>query len=131
VSAVEGAGRADVIELLRRSDHGFEVVEARAAMSGPNARAQVVRALIGLCAQGVEVILMAGGGGARSDLAAFDSPEVARAVTQCRVPMLTPSATPPTARVRPRGPRRLPDAVGGRGRACRDRKLMANGPHSW
>ena len=89
VSGAEGAGRADVIEVLGRSSHGFEVVEARAAMSGPSAAPQVARALRGLCAQRVEVILLARGGGARSDLAAFDSPELARAVAGCPVPVLT------------------------------------------
>ena len=89
VSATEGAGRADVIEVLRRSAHDFEVVEARAAMSGPTAPAQVARALVGLCAQGVDVILLARGGGARSELNAFDSPQLARSVAACRVPVLT------------------------------------------
>jgi exodeoxyribonuclease VII large subunit len=89
VSPAEGAGRADVIEVLRRSGHGFEVVEARAAMSGPTAPAQVTRALRGLCAKEVDVILLARGGGARSDLAPFDSPELARAVAACGVPVLT------------------------------------------
>jgi exodeoxyribonuclease VII large subunit len=89
VSATEGAGRADVIEVLGRSAHAFDVVEARAAMSGPSAPAQVARALNGLCARGVEVILLARGGGARSDLSAFDSPELARAVAACPVPVFT------------------------------------------
>jgi exodeoxyribonuclease VII large subunit len=89
VSPAEGAGRADVIEGLRRSGHGFDVVEARAAMSGPTAPAQVTRALRGLCARKVDVILLARGGGARSDLAAFDSPELARAVSACAVPVIT------------------------------------------
>jgi exodeoxyribonuclease VII large subunit len=89
VSPAEGAGRADVIEVLRRSGHGFDVVEARAAMSGPTAPAQVARALWGLCARKVDVILLARGGGARSDLAAFDSPELARAVSACAVPVIT------------------------------------------
>ncbi len=89
VSAMESAGRADVIEVLRRSGQGFELVEARAAMSGPTAPAQVTRALTGLCKRGVEVILLARGGGARSGLVAFDSPELARAVAGCRVPVLT------------------------------------------
>lgn len=89
VSAPEGAGRADVVDVLGRSGHGFELVEARAAMSGPTAPAQVARALRGLCGRGVEVVLLARGGGARSDLAAFDSPEVAAAVAQCPVPVLS------------------------------------------
>ena len=89
VSSLESAGRADVIDVLRRCGHGFELVEARAAMSGPTAPAQVARALSGLCHKGVEVILLARGGGARSDLVAFDSPELARAVAACRVPVLT------------------------------------------
>jgi exodeoxyribonuclease VII large subunit len=58
-------------------------------MSGPSAAPQVARALRGLCSQRVEVILLARGGGARSDLAAFDSPELARAVAACPVPVLT------------------------------------------
>jgi exodeoxyribonuclease VII large subunit len=87
ISAAEGAGRADVIEVLGRSAHAFDVVEARAAMSGPSAPAQVARALTGLCAQGVDVILLARGGGARSELHAFDSPQLVRAVAACRVPV--------------------------------------------
>lgn len=89
VSATEGAGRADVIEVLGRSAHAFELIEARATMSGATAPAQVARALTGLGAQRVEVILLARGGGARSDLTAFDSPALARAVAACRVPVLT------------------------------------------
>ena len=89
VSAAEGAGRADVITVLGRSEYGFDVVEARAAMSGPSAPAQVARALRGLCARGVEVIVLARGGGARSDLAGFDSAEVAKAVASCPVPVLS------------------------------------------
>ena len=88
VSAEEGAGRADVIEVLRRSAHAFEVVEARAAMSGPAAAAQVARALAGLCGKGVDVIVLARGGGARSDLVPFDSAELATAIASCRVPVL-------------------------------------------
>ena len=89
ISAPEGAGRADVIEVLHRSAHAFEVVEARAAMSGPTAPAQVAGALTRLGAQGVDAILLARGGGARSDLTAFDSPQLVRAVAACRVPVLT------------------------------------------
>jgi exodeoxyribonuclease VII large subunit len=89
VSATEGAGRADVLEVLRRSGRDFEVIEARAAMGGPTAPAQVARALSALCARGVDVIVVARGGGARSDLTPFDSAELASAVATCRVPVLT------------------------------------------
>lgn len=90
VSAATAAGRADVIAALERSQLiAFEVVEAQVPMSGPNAPAEVARAIHGLAGAGVDVILIARGGGAKSDLATWESRPVAMAITSCPVAVWT------------------------------------------
>jgi exodeoxyribonuclease VII large subunit len=83
------AGRADVLEVLGASPLAIEVVEAQAAMSGPGAPAAVAHAIGALGGAGVELIVVARGGGAKSDLAAWESRPVAMAITGCRVPVWT------------------------------------------
>ncbi len=85
VSAAGTAGRADVLNVLASSPLGIEVVEAQAAMSGPSAPDQVARGIAALAAAKVELIVVARGGGARSDLVFADSREVAMAITACPV----------------------------------------------
>jgi exodeoxyribonuclease VII large subunit len=88
--ASAGAGVSDVLALLEASPHRLHVAKADAAMSGPAAPGQVAAAIAGLCrAQRLDVIVVARGGGAKSDLAAWDSPEVARAIAGCPVPVWT------------------------------------------
>jgi len=58
VSSVTAAGRADVFAVLERSPLPFDIVDAQAAMSGPGPRA--IHLLAGA---GVDVILIARGGG--------------------------------------------------------------------
>lgn len=87
VTAAGGAGRADVMQILNSSGHDFVVVEEQVAMSGPEAPAAVVSALRRIAKRGVDVVVLARGGGARSDLSAWDAPEVARAIAGCRVPV--------------------------------------------
>jgi exodeoxyribonuclease VII large subunit len=87
VSAENTAGRADILGVLRSSPVAFHVVEAKAAMSGPNAAKQVAAAVVGLCRRELDVIVLARGGGPRSDLAAWDSEEVARAIAASPVPV--------------------------------------------
>jgi exodeoxyribonuclease VII large subunit len=89
ISAPGAAGRADVLSVLAAAPTPIEVIEAPAAMGGPAAPAAVGRALVTLEAHGVDAILIARGGGARSDLAAWDTPEVAHAIARCGVPVLT------------------------------------------
>lgn len=89
VSSPGAAGRADVLEVLARSPLPLEVVEATAPMSGPGAPEEVARAVELLGDAGVDVILIARGGGAKSDLAAWESRPVALAIAACAVPVWT------------------------------------------
>lgn len=87
VSSPVAAGRADVLAVLEQSPLPVEVVEASAAMGGAQAPREVARALAILAGAGVDVVVIARGGGARSDLAPWDSAELARAIARCRVPV--------------------------------------------
>ena len=89
VAGSEGAGRADILAVLGSSPIAFEVLEETAAMSGASAAGDVARALARLCGRGAEVIVVARRGGARSNLACWDTPELVRAITRCRVPVFT------------------------------------------
>ncbi len=73
-----------MLAVLGRSPLPVEVVEAQAAMSGPTAPEEVARALQLMARHQVDVVLVARGGGARSDLAAWDSATVARAIAAAR-----------------------------------------------
>jgi exodeoxyribonuclease VII large subunit len=87
VSSPVAAGRADVLAVLERSPLPVEVVEASAAMGGAQAPREVAGALAILAGAGVDVVVIARGGGARSDLAPWDSGELARAIARCPVPV--------------------------------------------
>ena len=89
VSSPGAAGRADVLEVLGRSPLSLDVIEATAAMSGPGAPAEVSRAIDLLAGAGVDIILIARGGGPKSDLAPWESRPVALAITGCAVPIWT------------------------------------------
>ena len=89
LSAAAAAGRADVLSVLSRSPSPIDIVEASAALSGPTAPGQVAQALGRLQAAHVDAIIIARGGGARSDLAAWDSATVAHAIARCPIPVLT------------------------------------------
>jgi exodeoxyribonuclease VII large subunit len=74
VSSPNTAGRADILEILNASALASEVIEAQAIMSGPAAPGEVAQAIRTLETFGVELIVVARGGGAKSDLAAWGQP---------------------------------------------------------
>jgi len=82
-------GFNDFFGQLDRSGFSFSVTVARATVQGPSAPAEVAAAISGLSRSGVGLICVIRGGGSKGDLAAFDSPEVARAIATCSVPVWT------------------------------------------
>ncbi len=89
VTSVGSAAYHDVIHELEASGIGFDVRVADAQVQGAGAEASVLAALHHLRSEAVDVVLVVRGGGARSDLVAFDSERVARAVATMPVPVLT------------------------------------------
>jgi exodeoxyribonuclease VII large subunit len=89
VTAADSAACADFVEELERSAYGFRIVHADSRMQGAGAERMIVAALRALEAQRVDVIALVRGGGARTDLACFDSEALARAVSALGVPVFT------------------------------------------
>jgi exodeoxyribonuclease VII large subunit len=83
------AAHADALDELRRSGLGFEVTVVDARTQGVDAERSLVRALRVATQREVDAVALVRGGGARTDLAAFDSELVARAIAAARVPVLT------------------------------------------
>ncbi len=65
----------------------MSVLDART--QGVDAERSIVAALDVASTRGVDLVLLVRGGGARTDLAAFDTEGVARAIATCAVPVLT------------------------------------------
>jgi len=90
VSSPTGAALQDMLNTLRRRYPLAEVVFAPAAVQGEAAPAEIVRALIRLNQEpGVDVILIARGGGSMEDLWAFNDEDVVRMVANSRVPVIS------------------------------------------
>lgn len=89
VTSAGSAAEHDVLDELRRSGIGFRVVRADARVQGPGAARSVRRALAAVAGRAVDVILVVRGGGAATDLAAFDGEPIARAIALLDVPVLT------------------------------------------
>lgn len=89
VTSAGSAAEADVVDQLSASRYAFRVIVADVRVQGPDAPMQVAAAVAGLGRNGVDVIVVARGGGATTDLAAFDSELVARAIATSPVPVVT------------------------------------------
>jgi exodeoxyribonuclease VII large subunit len=89
VTSPGSAAQADFLHELERSGLRFEVVLAGARVQGLDAERTIVAALRAVAARGVEVVALVRGGGARTDLAAFDAEVIARAIAELPVPVLT------------------------------------------
>ncbi len=90
VTSVDSAAYHDVTHELTASRVGFRIRLADVRVQGADAPAQIAAAIATLSRDpAVELIVVVRGGGARTDLAAFDSELVARAIVTASVPVIT------------------------------------------
>ena len=89
VTSRGSAAEHDVLDELRRSGIGFSVVSADVRVQGARAPRSVAWGLRAVAARGVDAVLLVRGGGATTDLAAFDGEAIARAVATLDVPVFT------------------------------------------
>jgi exodeoxyribonuclease VII large subunit len=89
ITSLGSAAEADFRHELERSGFAFDVVGLDARVQGFDAPLDVVAALEQVPGLGVDVVALVRGGGARTDLAAFDDERIARAIAACPVPVLT------------------------------------------
>lgn len=93
LTSKESAAYHDFMTGLAASGLAFQVILVHAAMQGQRAEFEIASGLELLAAarpggQPLDALVIVRGGGARSDLAAFDSRQVARAVARCPLPVI-------------------------------------------
>ena len=92
VGLVTSGGSAayhDFVQELEASAHAFRVAHVDVRVQGQGAFRRIVYGLRTLGALDLDVIVLARGGGSRSDLAPFDSEVVARVIAESGVPVIT------------------------------------------
>lgn len=89
VTSAGSAAEADVLAELDRSGFRFRITRADVRVQGPEAPGAVAGAITGLARTQVDLVLVARGGGAATDLAAFDTELVARAIAGAGRPVVT------------------------------------------
>ena len=83
------AAEADFLDELRRSGFAFQVLRVDTRVQGSTRPGRSRRRIRMLATHRLDVLALVRGGGARTDLAAFDDEAVARAIAACPVPVLT------------------------------------------
>jgi exodeoxyribonuclease VII large subunit len=89
VASPDTEGCRDFLGQLTASGFGFRVSHVKVPVQGPGAPASIARAVTMLGRSGCDVVVLVRGGGGRTDLAAFESEIVARAVAACPVQVWT------------------------------------------
>ncbi|MEY2431867.1 MAG: exodeoxyribonuclease large subunit [Acidimicrobiaceae bacterium] len=89
VTSDNSAAAHDFLQTLESSGFGWKVVLVDARVQGIDAEASVLRALDQLRSLDVDAVCIVRGGGARTDLAVFDSEAIARAIANFPIPILT------------------------------------------
>lgn len=90
VTAQHSAAEADFLHELDLSGIAWRVLAVDAPMQGPDAPARIAAALESLDATGrCDLIALVRGGGARTDLAAFDHERIARTIAALATPVFT------------------------------------------
>lgn len=90
VTSPSGAVIRDILTVTRRRFPSVDILIAPVRVQGTEAPAEIIQALGDLqIVQGVDVIILARGGGSLEDLAPFNTEGVARAIACSRIPVVS------------------------------------------
>ena len=89
VTARTGAAVQDIINVSLRRNPWLQIVFCPATVQGEGAAQSVVRGIRALEEAGVDVMIVGRGGGSIEDLWAFNEEMVARAVYDCKIPVIS------------------------------------------
>ena len=90
LTGVDAAARGDVVAAIATRYPAVRLVIAETRVQGPSAPGAIVAALARLAARdGVDVVILARGGGSFEDLLPFSDERVVRAVAGCAVPVVS------------------------------------------
>lgn len=89
VTAPAGAAIRDIMNITRRRNPYVQLILYPALVQGEQAAPSIVKGIRTLDAYGVDVIIVGRGGGSIEDLWAFNEETVARAIFECRTPVIS------------------------------------------
>ncbi len=89
VTADTGAAIRDIMNIARRRNPYVQLVLCPAQVQGEQAKYSIARGIETLDALGLDVIIVGRGGGSIEDLWAFNEELVARAIFNCRTPIIS------------------------------------------
>ena len=89
VTAPTGAAIRDIMNISARRNPYVQLILFPAQVQGEGAKESIVRGIEMLESHDVDVIIVGRGGGSIEDLWAFNEEEVARAIFNCRVPVIS------------------------------------------
>lgn len=89
VTAPTGAAVRDIMNIAARRNPFVQLILYPAQVQGDGAKESIVRGIRMLEEAKVDVMIVGRGGGSIEDLWAFNEEEVARAIFQCRVPVIS------------------------------------------
>jgi exodeoxyribonuclease VII large subunit len=89
VTGNDAAAKRDVLTTITTRFPAARVLVAETYVQGPLAAAAMIDALHELCAAGVDVVVLARGGGSFEDLLPFSDERLVRAVATCPVPVVS------------------------------------------
>ena len=89
VTAPTGAAVRDIMNITRRRNPYVQMILYPALVQGEGAAASIVKGIRTLDAMGVDTIIAGRGGGSIEDLWAFNEESVARAIFECRTPVIS------------------------------------------
>jgi exodeoxyribonuclease VII large subunit len=89
VTGNDAAAKRDVLAHVTQRFPPVNILVAETYVQGPRAPVAIVTALGDLCRRGVDVVVLARGGGSLEDLQPFSDERVVRAVAACSVPIVS------------------------------------------
>lgn len=89
ITSYESSAYHDVINQLASSDIAWQVTPSDTSVQGATAEMSIAYALGQVDPADVDVVVLVRGGGSATDLSAFDTEGVARAIAACPVPVLS------------------------------------------
>lgn len=89
VTGNDAAAKRDVITAVTTRFPSAHVIVAETLVQGPRAALAMIASLQEICAEGVDVIVLARGGGSFDDLLPFSDERLVRAVAACPVPVVS------------------------------------------
>ena len=89
VTAPTGAAIRDIMNIAFRRNPFVQLILYPAQVQGEGAKESIVRGIHMLQETDVDVMIVGRGGGSIEDLWAFNEEEVARAIFQCRIPVIS------------------------------------------